>query len=51
MHGTNPLIMQCTYITPCGWCVRQNKKCDIELKKKKEYADLFKPCVAKKKED
>ena len=30
MQGINPLTMKCTYITPCGWCARQNKKCDIE---------------------
>ena len=44
MQGINPLIMKCTYITPCGWCTRQNKECDIEEAKKrnKKYGDLFK---------
>ena len=44
MQGINPLTMQCTYITPCGWCARQNKECDIEeiKKRKKKYSDLFK---------
>lgn len=46
MQGINPLTMKCTYITPCGWCARQNKKCDIEENrgKKKKYDDLLKPC-------
>ena len=44
MQGINPLTMQCAYITPCGWCTRQNKECDIEetKKRKKKYSDLFK---------
>ena len=49
MQGTNPLTMRCTYITPCGWCARQNKECDIEETKKrnKKYGDLFKsPTIA-----
>ena len=44
MQGTNPLTMQCAYITPCGWCARQNKECDIEVKKEEKYKALFKPC-------
>ena len=41
MFGT----MNCTYETPCGWCVKWDKKCDKKIKKKeKPYADLFKPC-------
>lgn len=28
MQGTNPLTMQCTYSTPCGWCTKWDKKCD-----------------------
>ena len=28
MQGTNPLTMQCTYETPCGWCTKWDKKCD-----------------------
>ena len=49
MQGINPLTMQCTYITPCGWCTRQNKECDIEetKKRKKEYSDLFKSPTTK----
>lgn len=44
MQGTNPLTIQCVYMTPCGWCTRQNKECDIEetKKRKKKYSDLFK---------
>lgn len=44
MQGTNPLTMQCAYITPCGWCARQNKECDIRTaeKRRKAYGDLFK---------
>lgn len=48
MQGTNPLTMKCTYITPCGWCARQNKECDLEETKKrnKKYRDLFKSHTA-----
>ena len=48
MQGTNPLTMKCTYITPCGWCARQNKECDMEETKKrnKKYKDLFKSPTA-----
>lgn len=44
MQGINPLTGTCAYITPCGWCARQNKKCDIEenRERKKKYGDLFK---------
>lgn len=44
MQGTNPLTMRCTYITPCGWCSRQNKECDLEeaKRRKKEYNELIK---------
>lgn len=44
MQGTNPLTGQCAYITPCGWCARQNRECDIKnaKKRKKQYGDLFK---------
>ena len=28
------LFEECPYITPCGWCSRQNKPCEIEEKKK-----------------
>ena len=28
MQGTNPLTMQCTYSTPCGWCTKWDKECD-----------------------
>ena len=44
MQGINPLTMQCAYITPCGWCARQSKECDIRIaeKRKKSYGDLFK---------
>ena len=31
MQGTNPLTMQCTYSTPCGWCVKWDKKCDKKI--------------------
>ena len=31
MQGTNPLTMQCTYSTPCGWCVKWDKKCDKKM--------------------
>ena len=28
MYGINPLTMECYYRTPCGWCVKWDKKCD-----------------------
>ena len=31
MQGTNPLTMQCTYSTPCGWCTKWDKKCDKKI--------------------
>lgn len=31
MQGLNPLTMQCTYATPCGWCVKWDKKCDKKI--------------------
>lgn len=31
MQGTNPLTMQCTYSTPCGWCAKWDKKCDKKI--------------------
>lgn len=31
MQGLNPLTMQCTYETPCGWCAKWDKKCDKKI--------------------
>lgn len=31
MQGTNPLTMQCTYSTPCGWCIKWDKKCNKKV--------------------
>lgn len=31
MQGLNPLTMQCTYLTPCGWCTKWDKKCDKKI--------------------
>lgn len=31
MQGTNPLTMQCTYSTPCGWCTKWDKECDKKI--------------------
>lgn len=31
MQGINPLTMQCTYKTPCGWCAKWDKKCDKKI--------------------
>lgn len=31
MEGLNPLTMQCTYKTPCGWCAKWDKKCDRKI--------------------
>lgn len=31
MQGLNPITMQCTYITPCGWCTKWDKKCDKKI--------------------
>lgn len=25
---------ECPYITPCGWCSRQNMPCEVKLKKR-----------------
>lgn len=47
MQGTNPLTMQCTYSTPCGWCTKWEKKCDKKIgggndaaPRKKQNAEL-----------
>ena len=34
MQGTNPLTMQCTYSTPCGWCTKWDKECDKKIPKR-----------------
>lgn len=31
MQGLNPITMQCTYSTPCGWCAKWDKKCDKKI--------------------
>ena len=31
MQGTNPITMLCTYVTPCGWCTKWDKKCDRKI--------------------
>lgn len=31
MQGLNPITMQCTYSTPCGWCTKWDKKCDNKI--------------------
>jgi hypothetical protein len=31
MQGLNPITMQCTYETPCGWCTKWDKKCDKKI--------------------
>lgn len=31
MQGINPLTMNCTYETPCGWCTKWDKKCDHKI--------------------
>ena len=31
MQGLNPITMQCTYSTPCGWCTKWDKKCDKKI--------------------
>jgi len=31
MQGLNPLTMECTYSTPCGWCTKWDKKCDKKI--------------------
>ena len=30
MQGINPLTGTCTYKTPCGWCTKWDKKCDMK---------------------
>lgn len=36
---------QCPYITPCGWCSRQEKPCDGGRKKKERRIQEIKPPV------
>ena len=31
MQGLNPITMECTYSTPCGWCTKWDKKCDKKI--------------------
>ena len=31
MQGLNPITMQCTYSTPCGYCCKWDKKCDKKI--------------------
>lgn len=31
MQGLNPITMQCTYSTPCGWCAKWDKKCNKKI--------------------
>jgi hypothetical protein len=31
MQELNPLTMQCTYSTPCGWCTKWDKRCDKRI--------------------
>lgn len=31
MYGLNPITMQCTYSTPCGYCTKWDKKCDKKI--------------------
>ena len=58
MQGLNPLTMQCTYSTPCGWCTKWDKRCDKKIgcsddsKHKRGiranvgvYDDAMSPCV------
>ena len=40
MQGTNPLTMQCTYSTPCGWCTKWDKKCDRKPYKREPSVEI-----------
>lgn len=31
MQVLNPITMQCSYSTPCGWCTKWDKKCDKKI--------------------
>lgn len=31
MQGINPITMQCIYSTPCGYCIKWDKKCDKKI--------------------
>lgn len=42
MQGVNPLTMQCTYETPCGWCSKWDKKCDKQIGCEPKEEDI--PC-------
>lgn len=53
MQGLNPITMQCTYLTPCGWCTKWDKKCDknigethsseLDIDKNPKHVDGFQP--------
>lgn len=36
MRGLNPITMQCTYATSCGWCTKWDKKCNKKIGYKKD---------------
>ena len=35
------LMEECPYITPCGWCSRQDKPCEIKEKKHKNKQEIY----------
>ena len=45
MQGTNPLTMQCTYSTPCGWCTKWDKKCDKKIGEPTKPYDYLKEAL------
>ena len=38
MQGIDPLTMRCTFSTPCGWCVKWDKKCDKKIGEHYSYS-------------
>lgn len=55
MQGLNPITMQCTYSTPCGWCTKWDKKCNRKIgcenpprelrTNANVYDDAIAPCI------
>ena len=42
MYGIDPITRQCVYKTPCGWCARLEKECNIERRKKSSEESITK---------
>ena len=31
------MLIECNYITPCGWCEKWDKKCDLKVKEATQF--------------